>query len=198
MNIITEFFIDNFSECVWIAVIIISMIPTLESKIAIPLGMNVAIWGEQALSSISCFLLAFLGSIIPCYIIMIIARRIKKHTSLMLHSRFFQKYVIKSVKINYKRDIHKYLALTGLVAVPIPLTGVWTGSLISGLSNLNIHYAFLSISVGALISSTIITIFCSLFNNWISYIFIISIIIILLFLLIDFLLQFFKQNKKSG
>ena len=96
MNNFVISLVDNFSSCVWLAVILVAMIPTLESKIAIPLGMNFALWGSNALSPLSACLLGFLGSIIPAYIIIVMGRSIKKHTSLLLHSRMFKKYSIKS------------------------------------------------------------------------------------------------------
>ncbi|MBQ8443966.1 MAG: small multi-drug export protein [Clostridia bacterium] len=198
MNSIIEFFADNFSSCIWLAVILVAMIPTLESKIAIPLGMNTAIWGNCALSPFSAFLCAFVGSIIPCYVIMILTRKLKKHTAIILHSRFFQKYAIKGAQIEGKNDFHKYMALTGFVAVPIPLTGVWAGSLISGLSNLKLHYSFISITIGAFISAGTIALLCHLFSNSISYIFMLSLAIIIIFLFIDLLLNMLKSRKKSG
>ena len=33
----------NFQDCVWLAVMLMAMIPTIESKIAIPFGMNTEI-----------------------------------------------------------------------------------------------------------------------------------------------------------
>ena len=59
----------NFQDCVWLAVMLMAMIPTIESKIAIPFGMNTEIWGTDALSGFESFLFAFLGSILPSFII---------------------------------------------------------------------------------------------------------------------------------
>ncbi|MBQ8908927.1 MAG: small multi-drug export protein [Clostridia bacterium] len=198
MNGITEFLSNNFSSCVWLVVIIVAMIPTLESKIAIPLGMNTAIWGGHALSPFSAFVFAFIGNIIPCYIVMLLVRKIKQHTTMVLHSKFFQKYAIKGAQIERKNNFSKYLALAGFVSVPIPLTGVWTGSLIGGISNLNIHYSFASIVAGAFVSAGIITILCALFSNSISYIFIFSLTIIIVFMFIDLIVGIIKTRKKSG
>ena len=195
MNGIIDFFAHNFESCVWLAVLIVAMIPTLESKIAIPLAMNSAIWGANAISPISAFLLAFLGSILPCYFAMLLSRRIKKHTALVLHSKFLQKYAIRGAQMENQGELKKYVALAGFVSIPLPLTGVWSGSLIGGLSNLKIHYCFLSIAVGAFISAGAITLLCSLFNNSISAIFMISLILINIFMLIDLISHYIKPQK---
>ena len=173
MDFIIDFFTNNFSNCIWLAIILISMCPLLESKIAIPLAMNTLFWGSNAYSPYLACLLAFLGS------------------------KFFSKYSYKSTLLNQKtNNFKKYLSLACFVAVPLPLTGVWSGSLIAGLSNLNIHYAFLAILIGALISSLSITILCSIFSNSIMNILMISLIIIILFLIFDFILSVFKHKNK--
>lgn len=197
MNLI-EFFTSNFENCVWLAIILVALCPTLEGKIAIPLAMNVSIWGNNALSPILALLLSFLGAIIPCYPIILLTRNLKNKTTGFLSSNFLQKYYYKSNKIENKSStFKKYLFLTGFVAVPLPLTGVWSGSLIAGLTNLNIHYSCLSIMIGTIISNIAITILCSIFTNSITYILIISLIIIISFLFIDLILSFIKIKKRN-
>ncbi len=191
---LTDFISNNFENCVWLAIIIVSMIPTLESKIAVPLAMNKDIWGESAFSPILAMLIAFAGSLIPSLLIMFISRRLKKRATGFITSKYIQKgQQITEEESNFK----KYLLLTGFVAVPFPLTGVWSGSLIAGLTDLDIKWSFLSIAIGSLISSGAITLLCCLFSTSITYILIISLIIIIAFLLVDFFLSFFKRKKSN-
>ena len=198
MDFILDFFKDNFANCIWLAVILVAMCPTLESKISIPLAMNTAIWGTNALSPLSAFALSFIGSIVPCYLIMFLVRKIKKKTTCFVVDKLFSRYSSKSQNIDGKSsNFKKYLALTAFVAVPIPLTGVWTGSLIAGLTNLNLHYCFIAITLGALISSGAITLLCTVFENSISYIFMVSLIIIVVFMITDLILSTIKHNKSA-
>ena len=193
-----DFIINNFENCIWLAVILVAICPTLESKIAIPLAMNTAFWGSNAYSPLTALLLSFVGSILPCFILMLIARKIKSKTAGFVTSKFMQKYQAKSAKIeNGKSDFKKYLLLTCFVAVPIPLTGVWTGSIVAGLTNLDLKYSFISISIGTFISACAITLLCTLFTNSITYIFMISIFIIILFLFFELLFSILSQNKKK-
>lgn len=195
MDFFIDFITDNFQNCIWLAVLIIAICPTLESKIAIPLAMNTVFWGSEAYSPLIALLLAFIGSILPSIFIMMITRRIKQKTTGFITSRFIQRYQVKSSKIDYQTsNFKKYLLLTCFVAVPIPLTGVWAGSIIAGLSNLNIKYSFISIAIGALISAGAITLICTLWTNSISSIFIISILIVIIFLFVELFLSLIKRK----
>ncbi len=195
MNFILDFFTENFYNCVWLLVVIVAICPTLESKIAIPLAMNTALWGTNALSPFFALILSFLGSLLPSYIIMFIVRKIKSRTSGFIINKYLKKYISKSKNLeNHKNNFLKYFMLTAFISVPLPLTGVWTGSLIAGLSNLNINYCFISITIGSLISATAITILCTLYENSITYILMISLVIIILFMFIDLFISLLKPK----
>ncbi len=195
MNFILDFFTENFYNCVWLLVVIVAICPTLESKIAIPLAMNTALWGINALSPFFALILSFLGSLLPSYIIMFIVRKIKSRTSGFIINKYLKKYISKSKNLeNHKNNFLKYFMLTAFISVPLPLTGVWAGSLIAGLSNLNINYCFISITIGSLISATAITILCTLYENSITYILMISLVIIILFMFIDLFISLLKPK----
>ncbi len=197
MDFIVDFFAEHFENCVWLAVLLIALCPTLESKIAIPFAMNSAIWGNSALSPLSALFISFIGAMLPSILIIILSRKLKGKTTGFISSKFLHRYTTKSAYIESKHsNIKKYLALAGFVAVPLPLTGVWTGSLIAGLSNLDIKFSFLTIAIGTLISTSAITLLCVLFENSISYILIISLIIIIAFLFIDLFISIVKKYKK--
>lgn len=193
-----DFIINNFENCIWLIVLLIAMCPTLESKIAIPLAMNTAFWGNNAYSPLIALILAFIGSILPSLFLILISRKIKSKTAGFVTSNFIQKYKTKSARIeNGKSDFKKYLLLACFVAIPIPLTGVWTGSIVAGFTNLDLKYSFISISIGAFISASAITLLCTLFNNSISYILMISIFIIILFLFFELIFSFVSHYKKE-
>jgi hypothetical protein len=81
--------------------------------------------------------------------------------------------------------------LACFVAVPLPLTGVWSGSLIAGLTSLNINYSFISIVCGSIISCGTMTLLCTLFSNSTTYILIFSLIIVIAFSFINLLSSLF-------
>lgn len=201
MNDVLNFFSQNFATCVWLAVMIAAMIPTLESKIAIPFAMNTAIWGTNALPAWQAFLFAFLGSMIPCIVTIYFIRKIKNHTTGFVTDFIKLKYSVKTNLIEKQHtDLKKYIMMAGFVALPLPLTGVWAGSFIAGFSNLNLGKSILSISIGALISCGIVTLLCTYLENSITYVLMISLMLVITILSIDILAHIIRNcmHKKRG
>ncbi len=196
-----EFFVDNFSSCVFLAVILMALIPTIESKIAIPFGLSYAIWGEATLSPIVAFICAYIGSMLPSIFIIIIVRKLKNRTSGFVcdklinsaESKYHRKLELLSSK---SRTFYKLSSLALFVAVPLPLTGVYSGSLIAGLSNLKIYQAFIAIAIGEFISCLAITLLCVLFENSTLLILLASLIILVIFIVFDIVFMLIKRQKK--
>ena len=63
-----ELFVSIFGSNSWLATIIISMIPIIELRGAIPFGSAVSLWGENALPVWKSFLFSVLGCTIVCVI----------------------------------------------------------------------------------------------------------------------------------
>lgn len=66
----------------------------------------------------------------------------------MLYDKSLKRARGKSQKIARSRSI--YIALTIFVAIPLPGTGVWTGSLVAYILGLNRFKSLISISIGNL------------------------------------------------
>ncbi len=188
-----DFFADNFSSCVWLAVLLIALIPTLESKIAIPFGMSVQIFGKATLSPVAACLIAMFGSLLPAFFVMILIRKLKSKTTGFINDKFlsfanmkvgkyFQRFSEKSTLLK------KLIYLAGFVAIPLPLTGVYTGSLIAGLSSLKLWQGFLAIVVGEVFACVGMTIVCALFENSAFYIFIMAMIFVAVILIANLII----------
>lgn len=200
-----DFVADNFSDCVWLAVFIVALLPTIESKVAIPFGLASAIWGDATLSPILTFLLSFLGTMLPSFFVIWLARRLKNKTSGFVHDKFVvkvqSKYQKQFDKLGKKTTTFKKCLLLGsFVAVPLPLTGVYTGSLIAGFTNLKIWQGFVSILVGEFVSCVGIFLLCTMFENSAFYLFLMSLAIGVIFMfanLVIYLSSVIKKHKKS-
>ncbi len=196
-----EFIVDNFP--VFLAVILVAMTPTLESKIALPLGLSYAVWGDATLSPFLSFLCAYFGSMLPCILVLLVVRKIKKKTSGFVQDKFLsrvkEKYHKKLAILGGKSgNFYKLSLLAFFVAVPLPLTGVYTGSLLAGLSNLKIWQSFVAIAIGELISCLVVFLLCTIFENSVGYILLFSLVLVVLFLLFDLVFTLIKKrhNKK--
>lgn len=196
MENLLNFFQNNFATCVWLACILVALIPTLESKIAIPFAMSTSIWGTNALPAGFAFLFAFIGSVIPSVLAYWIGIKINKHTTGFMSEKLARKYVKKTALIERQNNpLKKYTLLSSFVAIPLPLTGVWTGSLIAGISRLKVGYSLLAVVIGSLISCGIITLLCTVFENSVTYILLASLFIVIAYLVVDIFITILKKAK---
>lgn len=193
-----DFFADNFSNCVWFAVLLVALIPTLESKIAIPFGMSIQIFGKSALNPIVACVVAMIGSLLPAIFIILLTRKLRSKTTGFVRDKFLNLANLKVKKhfekFNEKTTVlKKCVYLAGFVAIPLPLTGVYTGSLIAGLSSLKIWQGLLAIVVGEIFACIGLTIVCALFENSAFYIFIMAMVFVIVMLIVNLLI--FVWNK---
>lgn len=137
-----------------IQIFIISTLPIIELRGAIPLGH---IYG---LNTITTFSLAFLGSMLPVPFLLLFLNPVFK---IIRNIAFFRKQIDKVTHRTLKRinKVKKFSLITLMifVAIPIPTTGVWTGSLAASLINLDNKKAFVAILLGNLIAGIIVSFF---------------------------------------
>ncbi|MBA7506758.1 hypothetical protein ES706_05465 [subsurface metagenome] len=111
------------------------------------------------------FLLAIIGNLLPVPFILLFLDSVSR---LLSKVRFFDsilKWLFKHTR-RRGRIIERYerIGLALFVAVPLPVTGAWTGSLVAVLFGLKFKHAFLSIFVGILIAGVIVT--CATLLGW--------------------------------
>ncbi|WP_313757458.1 small multi-drug export protein [Tissierella sp.] len=134
-----------------IMVIFFAMMPIVELRGAIPLGISLG------LSPLHSTILSIIGNIIIVPFLLKLLQPIMK---------YFEKTVVFSNTIGWvkrrsmkKANIIKKYSLIGLfifVAIPVPTTGVWTGSIIASILKLDFKKALLSISLGIITAGAIV------------------------------------------
>ena len=138
----------------YLVVFLISMVPLIELRGAIPYGLAVG------LDPFLTYALAIVGNCLPVPFILFFIRKI---LSWMQASRvrFFNRvttFVIEKGQRGF-RKVQKY-AVFGLylfVAIPLPGTGAWTGALIAALLDMKKRYAFPSIFLGVLTAGVVMS-----------------------------------------
>lgn len=203
----SQFFSQLFGNNIILAVILISIIPMIELKGAIPFGTSVDLWGGLALSSWESFAFAFLGSSL---IVPILALIFKPIVSWLGKYKFFAKIIHfftdgiieKSNKINDAPDkksvFLKMLTVFLFVAFPVPLTGVWTGTCFAVLLGLSFWQILVSAILGNLVCGLIITGICTIFPNATTILLYVFLGIIVIALLVKLILHFVKKKKSSS
>lgn len=146
----TEFFLSGrFSG--WIAVLIASMVPIIELRGAIPIGVTLG------LDPLYSAILAIIGSTIPVPFILLGIRPVIK---LLKRSRFFkerlEKFLDRTMKKSEKIQQYEFWGLVLFVGVPLPGTGAWTGSLIAALLEIRFARALLAMFLGNVVAGTIV------------------------------------------
>lgn len=137
------------------ALFIISMIPFIELRGSIIFGAAMGIPWQHT------FLVSFLGNILPVPFLILLARPIfawLKTTRLL--AGFTQKVEDRLMKKADKVTVQKYSAV-GLflfVAIPLPGTGAWSGSLIAALLDVKMRYALPAVIAGVFAAGVIMTV----------------------------------------
>lgn len=174
-----DLFVAIFGTNSWLATIIIAMIPIVELRGAIPFGSAISFWGEYALPVWKSFLFSLLGSSLVCVILTFLFWPIfkwLKKTKLFkkLADAIENKLNRSSKNINDKVQAEsnekktwriKWLGVFVFVAIPLPLTGVWTGTCIALFVGLNKRDTMSSVILGNLIAGIIMMIISYFFAD---------------------------------
>ena len=144
-----------------LAVLVIAALPISELRGAIPVAINLFHFPwYYALG------LAVIGNMLPVPFILLlfgaVARLLEKVAFLRRPLHWFYAYTRRRGTI---AERYQLVGLSLFVAVPLPFTGAWTGSLIAVLFGLSFGRAFLSILLGVCIAGVIVT--CLSLLGWV-------------------------------
>ena len=154
----------------YIGTIIISMIPIIELRGAIPIAVF-----SFHLTYFEAFILSVIGNCIPIFFIV---KYIKPLFNFFGRFKPFKKIIDyatekanKKIAENTKLQTATFFALYLFVAIPLPMTGAWTGSLIANFLDLPPKKSFLPLGLGVLTAGIIILTVTAIANGGISYLF---------------------------
>ena len=185
-------FLKNITNDSKLLTLIISIFPLVELKGAIPIGLGL---GENLFTSA---MLAYAGSsliCIPIYFLLIpifnLLKKIKFVKKIVEKIELVLKN--KAVKVakgrenaEEKKDKFLMLALFIFVAIPFPVTGIWTGTAMAVFLQMKFSKCFLPLVLGNLVAGIIITLLTLLFSSYVNVIidvlFIIAIIMLIIFI----------------
>ena len=131
-------------------VFVLSMVPVIELRGAIPLGAGLG------LPILSNYLVSVLGNFLPVPFILLFIRHIlawMKTTKRL--SRIALWLEEKAQKHSSKVLRYATFGLFLFVAIPLPGTGAWTGALVAALFNMRMRYALPSILLGVMTAGVI-------------------------------------------
>lgn len=138
----------------WFRIFFLSMIPWFEARYAIIVAMDFGWEWWQA------FPIAIAGNMLPIPFVLLFFKYVEKY---LRRFEFWENIMDRLFSVTRKRAnkkirLYEYLGLILFVALPVPFTGAWTGALIAYLFNLKFSKSLLTIFIGVLIATSIMTI----------------------------------------
>lgn len=138
----------------YIVTFFVSMVPIIELRGAIPIGVG------MGLSYFEAFIISFIGNCIPIYFIVRYAQPIFKFFGKIKPIGkildWFTDKTTKKIEKNSKLQTCLALGLFVFVAIPIPGTGAWTGSLAANLLGVSVKKSWWPIVLGVLVAGIIV------------------------------------------
>jgi len=136
-------------------VLLLAMAPISELRGAIPVGiagLNLPFW--------EVFLISYVGNLIPVVFLLLFLGPLSRFLSKNLVFKNFFDWLFQRTRKNIAPSIEKYgkKALIIFVAIPLPITGGWTGSLAAFLFGMPFKVAFPLIAIGVLIAGSIVSV----------------------------------------
>lgn len=153
----------------YLVTFLLGMTPVIELRGAIPVGVG------MGLSYFAAFVVAFIGNVIPVYFIVKYAEPIfnflGKIKPIGKVLDWFKEKTTKKIEKSEKLQNSVALGLFILVAIPLPGTGAWTGSLAANLLGVRVKKAILPIILGVLTAGIIVLVVTAAAYGGISAIF---------------------------
>ena len=155
-----------------LVVVAVSALPRVELRGAIPFALGL-IPSDVYPYSIAWYYalpLAIAGNLIPVPFLLLFFNAIARRMGRVgVFRRWFQWLEERARRRGGIVERYKWIGLMAFVAVPLPLTGAWTGSLAATIFEIKFKPAFLSILAGVCIAGAIVTSVCLLTQGGIGY-----------------------------
>lgn len=206
---IKNFIVQIFGDNAWLGIIIIAMIPIIELRGAIPFALS-SVWGAGKLSAIEAYFCSVIGATIPAIAIIPL---LIPFFEFLKKTRIFKKFVgvfedkfsrsTEKIETNIANEtsrkkvwLKKFVGVMTFVAVPLPLTGAWTGSAVAAYLKMSFWEGLLAILIGNMISGLIMTSLCVIFPSFVDMILYVFLALVVVIVFVTIAISFFKRRKE--
>ena len=139
----------------YLRVLLTAAAPISEVRGAIPLGL-----GFYKLPVVTTILIAIIGNMLPVFFILWLLDPVQKYLSSrsQMLARFFDRLFSYTRRRHARKfEIYKEFALVLFVAVPLPMTGAWSGALAAFVFGIPFKKALPLIFLGVVGAAAIVT-----------------------------------------
>ena len=131
----------------------VSMVPVLELRGAIPMGV------AGGLSPLAAMVIAIVGNMVPVPFLILFTRRVFNWLKTKGRIRMLvEKLEARATEKSRLVKQYAWIGLCVLVAIPLPGTGAWTGALVAAIMDMRLKKAMPAITLGVVIAGFIITV----------------------------------------
>lgn len=146
-------FSNNFLK--YLSVFVISMVPIIELRGAIPVAIDVF-----KLNIYISFIICIIGNMLPVPFIYLFSRKVLEWgKDKPVIGKFFTWCLLKGEKggrkLQSKAGGSIFIALLLFVGIPVPGTGAWTGTLAASILDLGFKKTTLAVLLGVLLAGVI-------------------------------------------
>ena len=137
-----------------IIIFLLAMTPIGELRLAIPIGLTV-----YNLNPLVVYFVSVSGNILAVFLILVFLGAFSRWSSRKIYffNRFWS-WLFSKTRKNHLKNVSKYgvYILPFFVAIPLPITGGWTASLVAFVFGMPFKKAFPLISAGVLVAGLIV------------------------------------------
>ena len=142
----------------YILVFLISMVPLIELRGAVPVGLS-TLWGEP-MQLLPLYAICIIGNMLPVPTIFFFARKVLEWGANKKYiGKFFTFCLEKGEKggkkLQEKTGKGLYWALFLFVGIPLPGTGAWTGTLAASLLDMDFKKSIIAVIAGVVLAGII-------------------------------------------
>lgn len=150
----------------YLIVFIISMIPLIELRGAIPVALSPSdmmffgLFHGMGLPLVPAYIICIVGNMLPVPIIFLFARKVLEWgADKPIIGKFFTFCLEKGhkggKKLQEKAGKGLFIALLLFVGIPIPGTGAWTGTLAASLLDMDFKQSVIAVLLGVILAGVI-------------------------------------------
>lgn len=138
-------------------VVIVAALPVAELRGAIPVALAYGMPFEKA------YVLSVIGNALPVIPILFlfqpVSARLRRFKPF---AGFFDWLSARTLKRSDTIQKYEMLGLVLFVAIPLPMTGAWTGAIAATLLRMKFRYSFIGAMLGILIAGLVVSALCTL------------------------------------
>ncbi len=135
-----------------IKTILLSMLPVGELRAALPIAIK-----TMNMPWYYAYLFSVVGNLVPVpFILLFMDKAVKWLSVIPFMKKFFDYIFVRTRKRSKIIETLEFYGLIVFVAIPLPVTGAWTGALAAYLFGIKFYKAILGIAIGVSIAGIIV------------------------------------------